>query len=621
MLTIQQRETLDAIKELDSVVVSIPKPKKPRGTFWTVDCETDPFHNCDNVLCPKCGGRGRVPQPFVWGAYEGKSETFEEFATAEDFAVWAGSESRTFYAHNGGKFDYHYLRDFINTDEPVLIINGRLAKFRIGKAEFRDSLNIFPNTRLKDFNEGASKKIEIDYALLEPQTRTDPNVWPKIIEYLKQDCVLLWDKVWRYWNEYGKCITQASSSMKYWSKMYDIEPPRQTRSQFEKYKTYYYGGRVECFESGVKNTNFAVADINSAYPFAMLRSHPFCVRAIHQTTLPKTQEEQDTSLIDVTCIAKGCFPWKDPDTQKTYFPWDERTRRRYWITGWEFRAAAELGAISDIRINHVHWFPKRIDFKAYIEHFFNLREEARKRGDVAGRIFGKYFMNSLYGKFGSNCANYAEYVLAFMDNLQHWEKQGYALAHDWGERKVLARGPTEDQLEDVTQTRWRYFNVATAASITGFVRAYLFKALHSCSGVIYCDTDSVAARGTEKLSFGTALGAYKHEGSFDQYAIAGKKMYAFHKAGAPFVYVPGSDEVDANWKIACKGVKIGPEEIIKIANGEMMEHRPEVPTYSATRPHPVFINRTVVNTYSNISQAPNKVHPHNKNLDPIVIRI
>jgi len=62
--------------------------------------------------------------------------------------------------------------DHINSDEPVMVINGRLARFRIGECEFRDSLNIFPNTRLADFG----VKNEIDYALMEPDRRTDPNV-------------------------------------------------------------------------------------------------------------------------------------------------------------------------------------------------------------------------------------------------------------------------------------------------------------------------------------------------------------------------------------------------------------------------------------------------------------
>lgn len=614
-------EKLESLRETANQIVSVPVIKKPKGTFYVVDCETDPFHHCSDLACPKCHGIGRVPQPFIWGVYEGKSDEYLEFATAAEFVAWASQINATFYAHNGGKFDYHYLRPWINTDESPLLINGRLAKFRIGAAEFRDSLNIFPNTRLKDFDDAHGAKIEIDYAIMEPEARTDPNNAAEISRYLKRDCVQLWEKVRRYWDDYGKSLTQAGSSMKYWSKMYDIEPPRQTKAQFDRYRQYYFGGRVQCFESGVQSGDFGVWDINSAYPYAMLDEHPISPHAVRQHSLPANDAEFNTALIDLHCVAKGCFPWRDPDNNKTYFPEDERRSRRYWVTGWELRAAIELNAVQKIKINNVHVFPKRTSFKHYIEHFFNLREEARKNQDVAGRIFGKYFMNSLYGKFGANCENYSEYMLADAERISEYESQGYKIYQDWGNsRFLLARNPSEDTLNDATQKRWRYYNVATAASITGYVRAYLFKAMSRCSGLIYCDTDSIAARHAQGLNLGTALGAFKHEGDFDRFAIAGKKLYAFHTAGAGEEYAAEGDASE-NWKIASKGARLTPAEIIRIAMGEKITYRPEVPTYSVTRQVPTFINRTVVNTYSDMRQAPDKVHPHNKNLDPIIVTI
>lgn len=545
-----------------------------------------------------------------------------EFHTVAEFVQYARETGGTFYAHNGGKFDYHYLREYINTDEPMLLINGRLAKFRIGKAEFRDSLNILPNTRLKDFDDSHGAKIEIDYGIMEPDRRNDPNNKAEISRYLKVDCVRLWQVVRRYWDDYGKSITQASSSMKYWEKMYDVEAPRQTKAQFEKYKTYYYGGRVQCFEHGVESTDFSVADINSAYPRAMLESHPMSAGAVRQRHLPADESEFNTALIDLNATARGCFPWRDPDGTKLWFPEDERIVRRYWVTGWELRTALELDAAKNIQINNVHVFPRRMDFKAYIEHFFNLREEARKKGDVAGRIFGKYFMNSLYGKFGSNCEKYSEYILGTIDTLKHWESQGYGIDQNWKEKFLLSRKPREETLQDITQSRWRYFNVATAASITGYVRAYLFKAMRSCSGLIYCDTDSIAARDVSRLTFGSQLGAFKHEGTFDSYAIAGKKLYAFHKAGKPATYDPKEEDEDKkNWKIASKGTKLTPDEITHTAQGEKIMYRPQVPTYSVTRDQPTFINRSITGTYQDMSQAPNTAHKHNLNLDPLIIRI
>ena len=583
---------------------------RKRTTFRTIDCETDPFHNCTDSTCPKCQGKGRVPRPFIWGVYEGDDDAYEQFTTVEQLVAFLVRSRGTYYAHNGGKFDYHYLRDYVNSDEPITIINGRLAKFRIGNAELRDSLNLFPNTRLKDFDDSSGAKIEIDYALMEPGVRDDPNIRPQIETYLKQDCVRLWQVVRRYWDDYGKSLTQATASMKYWSKLYEIDPPRQSKTQFERYRRFYYGGRVQCFESGISNCAFSVADINSAYPFAMLRSHPISPSAIKQKHLPADDEEFNTSLIELDCSARGCFPWRDPDTNELYFPEDDGRLRRYFITGWELRCALELDCVSNIFIRDVHVFPDRIDFKRYIEHFYNLREECRKRGDVAGRTFGKYFMNGLYGKFAANCEKYSEYVIATTDSLEKWSALGYVIDKPWGNRFLMARKPREDDLQDTTQTRWKYYNVATSASITGFVRAYLFRAMRKCGGVIYCDTDSIAARDTSALEFGSELGAFKDEGSFDEYAIAGKKLYAFHKAGAPREYDP-KNEKDPTWKLASKGVNFGalvdgPERIASLARGLEITHTPEVPTYSVTRDEPTFIARKLVNTFKDMSQAPLK---------------
>lgn len=601
---------------------------KPARDVWTYDSETDPFHNCADTECEKCHGGGRIPQPFAHGVYNGATQQYEEFDSTEAVVDFFASRKALVYAHNGGKFDYHYLRDHINSDEPVMVINGRLARFRIGECEFRDSLNIFPNTRLADFG----VKNEIDYALMEPEARSDPNTKNEISRYLRQDCVGLWDVVDRYRGKYGKSLTQATASMKYWEKMTDLEAPRQTRTQYERYKPYYYGGRVQCFSSGVEHVKFSVADINSAYPFAMLRDHIFSPQAILDRHLPPAPEIYKC-LINLDCTSRGAFPWRDPNTGELFFPDDEAGNRKrmrtYTITGWEFLTALELDAVANIHIRQVHTFPKSINFKEYIEHFYNQRLEAHARGDVAGKIFGKYFMNSLYGKFGANCANYAEYVISHPSapEFQVWLSKGYTRYKPWGERWLLERKPTLEQLNDITG-KWRFYNVATAASVTGFVRAYLFRALSAASGAVYCDTDSIAARDTSGLTFGDALGQWKNEGRFDRYSIAGKKLYAFHQEGAAEAYDPDyqKKKENATWKIASKGVNLSsnalaPEIITHIAQGGTHRSLPQSPTYSITRQVPRFIARNLTATAQDMSQAPDVGIDPKKDLASLAIRI
>lgn len=487
-----------------------------------------------------------------------------------------------------------------------MVISGRLARFRIGEAEFRDSLNIFPNTRLADFG----GKIEIDYDLMEADKRNDPNVFAEIRTYLRQDCVLLWNMVARYRKEYGSGLTQAGSSMRYWEKNYRVQAPRQTKTQHDRYRPYYYGGRVQCFESGVGRCNFSVADINSAYPYAMLSAHPFCPEAQIIDTLPEN-EKLRKCLVKLRAISRGALPWRNPDNGELYFPDDDRSARRttrsYCVTGHELLMGLRHNSISIDSVEEIHYFPQTIDFREYIEHFWDLRKRASDSGDVAGKTFAKYFMNSLYGKFGANPENYSEFVIASSDSYAQWQLKGYQYYKPWGDRYLMQRSPTEEELNDY-HGKWRFYNVATAASVTGLVRSQLFQALQACSGAIYCDTDSIAARDTSRLEFGSALGQWKHEGTFDRYSIAGKKLYAFHHAGADDAYDP-TERKNPTWKVASKGVNFasrqeGPALITAIAQGEEINHEPEVPTYSITRNDPTFISRVIRGTARDIRIAP-----------------
>ena len=475
-------------------------------------------------------------------------------------------------AHNGGRFDYHYLRDHINSDEQLMVIAGRMAKFNIGEAEFRDSVNILPVPL------SAFQKTEIDYAKLEPDVRHLH--MDEIKRYLRSDCVNLWNFVDRYYKEYGRTLTQAGAAMKYWKKKFKPVFLPQTSAQNLRYRHYYYGGRVECFKTGHGRSDFQVVDINSAYPFAMLRNHPISPTAAMTDRLPP-DKKLSQCFITLDAIANGCFPYREEGDNKLMFPADGRVRR-YHITGWELIAAFECDAVKIIDIKEIHYFPMSLNFTDYVHHFYEQRKIAKANGDKAGDIFAKLFLNSLYGKFASDPEKYSEYLIATDDTLARWngKRFGYKCIQPWGDRHLMARPLPEE--------KHRFYNVATAASITGFVRAHLFKALHRCEGLLYCDTDSIAACDTGRIELGNELGQFKHELYCDEYAIAGKKLYAFH----------GRKNADCEyeWKVASKGVRLTPQEIIKVAKGGKVKYTPEVPTYSVRRESPIFIEREISRT-------------------------
>jgi DNA polymerase type B, organellar and viral. len=560
----------------------VARKKRP---IWTLDCETDPFLTKEDAE-----KRGipypRDPKPFLWGIYEGKKEQYHEFReVAEVLAFltgeYASGEKPIVYAHNGGKFaDYHALRFAINTDEPIMVISGRLGKFRIGECEFRDSLNIIP-VGLASF-----QKDEIDYSIMEADVRWEAGNYAKISAYMRNDCVYLFNVIAEYHNRFGRGLTQAGASMRYWAKKYDKKPPKQSAANFERLKPFYYGGRVECFKSGYKEVPFTVVDINSAYPRAMLEQHPFSAVPDLSSTLPK-KADIPQSMIDLVGVSRGALPYRE-DSGKLIFPNDDEPRR-YTVTGWEYLAALELGDLDVFDIEQVYTFPELVSFKDYIEDFYNQRLVAKANGDKTGDIFAKLFMNSLYGKFASDPLKYKEWVIASDDTYFEWAAKGFVPERPWHENYLFKRGlPVERQ---------RYYNIATAASITGYVRAFLYRSLRACKGVIYCDTDSIAAEDVSGLHQGKELGLWKREIDCKAYAVAGKKLYAFLDRNS---YAPADAEkkglergTGGYWKTACKGVDLSPDEIVAVAKGGTVEYAPRVPTYSILKDEPVFTSRAV----------------------------
>jgi len=534
--------------------------------FLTIDCETDPFKE------------GRVPEPFLWGCYDGQTEEYETFPTAGELLGYLECWDGLVYAHNGGRFDFHYLRDFINSDDAIMVIAGRLAKFKIGNAEFRDSMNILVNP-LRAF-----AKEEIDYAKLEKDVRKQH--MEEIERYLRSDCINLWNTIKSYFDRYGRSLTQAGAAMRYWKKKYEYPFEPQTMIQAERCREFYYGGRVECFVTGHAKADFSIVDLNSAYPDAMREQHAISPHSHRLEHLPSEGLEQ--CFIKLNAVARGCFPVRVTEgcVQKLEFPNDD-IPRDYSITGWELKAALELDLVKIMYIEEIREHTNTLDFTDYVTHFYDERQRAKAANDKAADVFAKLFLNSLYGKFAADPEKYNEYVICTDETYAGWVAQEYDELGPWGTRILLGR--------KLPESKHRYYNVATAASITGKVRSVLMRGIAATSWPMYVDTDCIFARSVENVPQGDRLGEWKLEAECSEYAIAGKKTYAA-RLTTPIV----KDGKTIEWKTASKGVKLTPEQIIRVAQGEAIEYAPMVPTYSIHRASPEFINRVIRRTKTDL---------------------
>lgn len=519
------------------------------------DCETDPFLF------------GRVPKPFAWGFYDG--ERYKEFwEDQEGFAKFLREQPMIVYAHNGGKFDWHFLLPEMNPYDDIMIINGRIAKCFIGLAECRDSYNILP-VPLK-----AYKKDEIDYRLMEESERNKPENKKKILEYLRSDCVYLYELVRGFVDLYGMQITQASAALSQWKKLSKQKVPQSTKEFYDAFSSYYYGGRVECFESGIIDTEFSVYDINSAYPYAMQHLHPYSGEFTRSS-----RYVPDADFYTVQCVSNGAFPYRgegDPgEFAGLRFPSD-REFRTYYVTGWEYDAAVETNSIHNVKVLESVSFTDHVHFKDYIQHFYNMRMLAKEKKNDAESLFAKLLMNSLYGKFAANPENYRNYMIVPMNTIAGLAPLGWSFAGEFGPW-ALAQAPLEDSQK-------RYYNVATGASITGFVRAMLLRAIATSKGILYCDTDSVAVRiKGSAVALGDKLGQWKYEGTFDRAGIAGKKLYIFRG-----IEKDGKRE----YKTASKGARLTQQQLWEVAAGEQVLFQSDAPTFSPAK-KPEFVQRRI----------------------------
>lgn len=560
------------------------KRRNKSRPFFTLDCETDPFL------------AGRVPRPFVWCLYTGEEYIVEWAEYPERIIEKLRETDCVVYAHNGGKFDYHYLTQYF-TPGRVAIVSGRLASFHIGGAELRDSYMLFPAPL------AAYKKDEFDYSMLEADKREARR--DSIEKYIKSDCLHLWLMLEEFFREYGREFTQAGAAMKMMQRLCDVKAPKTNPHFYERFRPYYYGGRVQCFELGSIPGDFKSADINSAYPYAMMHAHAFGATN-HQVSNADPEKFLDAAQMfwTVRAESRGAFPFR-ASNGALYYPdarVDTKRVRTYHVTGWELIAALETDTATVHKIERAYRFDECRDFRDYVSHFWQLKSESEKG---SGQYwFAKIFLNALYGKFAANPERYRDAF--YTDDIEEFHNNLALPASQRRGKVVFPYGAGFLSLSPLDEDRRRYYNVATGASITGFVRAYLWQHIHNCTRPLYCDTDSITAESFNGMKIANELGAWEIEGEYDRCMIGGKKLYAMHKRDAPGFGEAGYWKRQY-WKVASKGVRIGPQEIARVCAGERVTYMPEVPTYSIRNDGIVFTSRDILQTGQDIRIIPREL--------------
>lgn len=520
------------------------KPFKKRSlkkTICVLDFETDPFGAVDNV------------RPFCWGFYDGDTyvdywgdDCIQEFAK---YMETRRSDNLLVYAHNGGKFDFMFLMDYFDDNEEPLIINTRITKVMMFGQEFRDSYSLIP-VPLSKFK----KMADVDYDLMKREVREDHKDF--ILEYQRSDCFNTREMITTFIDRYGDSLTMAQTSIKVLESMRGFN--RMNDAQDLAIRPFYYGGRVECFKTGVIEGDWKIYDVNSMYPYVMLsEKHPVSAQ-LHKGR--SITEETAFAIIDIA-YNKGCLLQKTEEHSLDF----DGGAGRYLASIHEIKAGLETKTLVIKRVIQTFDFTIWSDFSDFVQPLY---DERMSTDDEGAKLFIKLILNSAYGKLGANPRSYGATIISRDRSIpkdQFGPYDALLNPHGW---KLKSKGTWGSIWERMPQgKRLNLFNVATAASITGAARALLHRGLVKADNPAYCDTDSIICEGLSIARNTKALGDWKLEAEGSILAIAGKKMYALF------------DKDGKSVKQASKGGKMTAEQIKQVSLGDTISITQEAPTF------------------------------------------
>lgn len=534
------------------------------------DTETDPF-GFDNE------GAGVVVKPFTAGFYDGSAyyDFWGDNCIDQFFAHLATSyegEELLIYAHNGGNFDFYFCMDYVDEGSQPFIIGGRLARMMFQGQEFRDSYSLIPVAM------AAYEKTEIDYDKFTVPNREANK--KEIRAYQKDDCLFLYDLVSNAHKLFGDKLTMASVALPMLRSYHGFETVNEKTDT--SLRDYYFGGRCECFEVGdlrpSPGKEFYIYDVNSMYPHVMASAqHPVSGSPKYQSRIT-----DKTAFATIDATSYGALPVRG-DSGGLEFP---HGRRTYHASIHEIAAGLDTGLLRIHKVIKSVYFDVMTTFDDFINTFYNMRMEARANNDKLRDLFYKLVMNSSYGKFAQDPRKYEQYMynpvmmpspIRCNECRTKREKHndltkcaiceaGISAYDGWyihtkrGENIIYARPSSR-------LNSFGFYNVATAASITGAARALLLRGISGATRPLYCDTDSIICEGLDNVPMGDKqLGAWKTEAVGDRCAIAGKKLYAVFNDGEAI-------------KSASKGVKLTPAEIARVCAGEVIEYANPVPKF------------------------------------------
>jgi hypothetical protein len=382
-------------------------------------------------------------------------------------------------------------------------INGGLFIIRLKKKnkviEILDSMNYIPMSLKKIGESMGLNKIDIDF-----NKCTDL----ELSNYCKNDVEILFlfiKKLLLFLESYNLSKLKPTVSSlalnifrhKFYSKKNNPIYIHGWEKAIELERLSYRGGISDCFRVGehFKDKLFKL-DINSMYPYIM-KNYKCPTKLIYYRDITSCKSSLLLKIFNKYFDSKLIIARCKINLPKQYAyilvktEIDKQNKSMFLsgtfivsLTTPELQFVKKYGKI--IEIYNLALYESSIIFDKFVDFFYEKRKEFDKNNNKAYKMFCKYILNSLYGKFGQLQTSYYEYTS---------KKENYSsklIIDTINERNYLemSLGNKIFEVEDSGKNSFDSF-VAISSFITAYARMYLIELiiLAKRENVYYVDTD------------------------------------------------------------------------------------------------------------------------------------
>jgi len=509
----------------------------PNNCIW-VDTETKPKRGIDN--------RDYHYLWFGWACHQRTRNTNEwtkpdwlYFRKRNQFWDWAISKARPrtrlyIFAHNWG-FDGPVLDLFrilpeqgweltgAVADAPPLILTYKKDRMTI---KIVDTLNIW-RTSLDEIGKSIGlRKLKM------PDYKSSQKRWDaygrRDVKVIQRAC-LAWFKFLRD-NDLGSFqMTLASQSFtafrhRFMPAKIFIDNDEETLGIA---RDSYVGGRTDCFRIGKYTGEFYYIDVNSMYP-SVMRKNKYPIKLVgHYRNI---DDREVNEWLKDDCMVVQCTV----ETDEPIYPVVRDGRLIFPVGRFditlatpEFKYAWEHNHV--VSIDTVTLYESAELFTDFIDTLYNLRLEAKHKGDALNTHLYKILMNSLYGKFGQRGRKFKDIGPYDPEVIEVWRDYD-ADTKTWTDYRAFG-GLLQEWVEEGES--YNSFP-AIASHVTSYARMVLWEAIKSAGvdNCYYCDTDSlvVNAEGYKLLSRlinPDQIGKWTLERTLSRLELYGPKDYVF----------------------------------------------------------------------------------------------